>query len=88
MDLTDEEVKIIEQFRQSKKSQPDHQKRTLHLLQRAASFERWMQETGAGATYSAFCDDYGYQGEDRPVLYEQVLQVIAKARKLTVDNSL
>lgn len=55
----------------------------LKVLRTAYKFESWMQDTGAGASYSTFCDDFGYEGvegESRPAVYKRVLEIIRLAK--------
>lgn len=80
MDLTQEEAEIIQAHRRQRLEAKKQQ--SVHLLRVAADYARWLQEEGAGSTYSTFCDDFGYEaveGEDRPQLYSQVTGLVACA---------
>jgi hypothetical protein len=86
MELTYEEKRIVMEYRAVKERAEKHERDTLHLLDVASRFKQWMTEKGAGATYSTFCNDFEYEareGEDRPKLYENALEIISTARELT-----
>ena len=81
MELSKEEQEIILKFRAEKESKI----RFIHVLRIAYKFAEWMEEVGAGETYSTFCDDFGYKaikGEDRPKFYNNILKVIDFAKSL------
>ena len=82
MELTDVEVAIIEEHRRKAQKEIEQRRLRLKLLKVAADLEAWMQETGSGATYSTFCDDFGYEadiGEDRPKTYNAIGIIIGTA---------
>ncbi len=87
MELTEHEAVIIEEHRNEALEKIRLQRLRLKILQVAAEFEAWMQENGAGATYSTFCDDFHYpavEGEDRSYIYESALVVIELARNRAI----
>ncbi len=63
----------------------------VRLLGLAARFEAWKMEHGAGATYSTFCDDFGYDaqdGENRHTTYGKVQEIIESVYTLlSVDKA-
>ena len=86
MDLTPEEVAIIEARRAEKAAVAAHKQRVLELLKASAEFYAWMQETGGGVTFSMFCNDFGYdaaEGIDRSVLFKQVEKLLEFATEIT-----
>jgi len=86
MDLSPEEVAVIDNLRLDKAAKAAWKVRTATLLNVAAAFYAWMQETGSGVTYSTFCDDFGYEapeGVDRPSLFRQVQSLLETAKEIT-----
>lgn len=86
MELTDEEKRVILERRKAKEQAEKRELDTRHLLNTAFRFLYWLDENGAGATFSTFCDDFEYEakeGEDRSRLYKNVMEVIGVARGLT-----
>jgi len=86
MELTDEEKRIVMEHRKVKEQAKKHERDIRNLLYTAFRFRFWLDDNGAGATYSTFCNDFGYEakeGEDRPKLYEDTLTIIGLARELT-----
>ncbi len=80
--LTDQEEKIILKLREDAAREKRDRELFLRRIRAAADFAEWMNEEGAGATYSTFCDDFGYEaieGEDRPRTYQIVLEIIKLA---------
>lgn len=87
MQLTERESAIIEEHRKRAVEKIRQQRLQLKLLKIAADFEEWKQENGAGATYSTFCNDFGYEaseGEDRPRIYESAVSLIELAHKRAI----
>lgn len=81
MSLSPEEKEIILKHRAKIEEKRSH----VHLLRVTHDFANWLHVNQAGATYSIFCDDFGYAGrvgEDRPKLYDDVLTLIKTARSL------
>lgn len=86
MELTDEEKKIVMEHRRSMARAWRNERDAMHLLDTASRFRQWLEENGAGATFSTFCDNFGYEsreGEDRARLYNNVMSIIGAARELT-----
>ena len=88
MELTEDEVRIILEHRKAKAIAARQERDTLHLLDVALNFARWMSETRSGSSYSTFCNDYGYivnyeSGEEnRATTHRRVLTIIDKAKEL------
>lgn len=81
MELSEEERCLFLQHR--RKIDDELKPKAAHLLDVSARYLSWLIENGAGSTYSTFCNDFGYEpadGEDRPVLYEEVLNLISLAK--------
>jgi hypothetical protein len=84
IEVTDEEYKTIMDLRSQKHT--EHQRKALSLLNLTASYLRWLNENGAGDTYSTFCGDFGYEAgidEDRPSTHRDVMSTIRHAHELT-----
>lgn len=82
--LTGVEIKAILAMRQKEEGAKRKRSRTLELLETATRFEAFLQGEGMGATYSTFCDDFGYEagkGERRNTTYESVMSIIAFAKR-------
>ncbi len=91
MELTEDEVRIILEHRKAKAIAARQERDTLHLLDVALNFARWMSETRSGSSYSTFCNDYGYEAitdesgeENRATTHRRVLTIIDKAKELSV----
>lgn len=52
----------------------------LEIIKTAYEFEKWLQENGAGSTYSTFCDDFGYTGDNRQDIYPYVSDILNLVR--------
>jgi len=84
LELTPEEEKIIVQLRQDDEQRELDKALFLRRIQTAAAFAVWMEENGAGATYSTFCGDFGYdsiEGENRSRTYDIIVDIFKLARK-------
>lgn len=82
MILTDEEITIIQKLRITNEQKKFKRELSLRRIQTAAEFATWLDENGAVATYSTFCDDFGYDsmtGEDRPETYKIIMNIINSA---------
>lgn len=82
MELTESErLVILERRRAQKKAEEDREKRP-HLLETAFKYEKWLQENQAGSTFSTFCDEFGYDGPKRDVIFGQVRELRELAIKM------
>lgn len=84
LELTPEEIKLILAHREQKEKEWKKKHFTEHVLFISFQFYEWLKKTKTGATFSTFCDDFGYAGifgYDRPVVYETVLELIKVAEK-------
>jgi hypothetical protein len=73
MELSESEVRVIEEIRQKDEQGRATRRTALEVLRTAFEYERWLQREGMGSTYSTFCDDFGYGAESR--IFELVQQV-------------
>jgi len=88
MDLTAEEIALVEEYRKEKAKEEERRRRTSHRLQIAKDYIEWLYANGRGTTFSTFVDEFGY-GRDGEVehyespggLYERVLELIRLAEK-------
>lgn len=81
--LTADESKLILETREKKAQEIAKKMLVFRYLQTAWEYALWLDENGAGSTYSTFCDDFEYEGapgEDRPNTYKMVLDLIEIAR--------
>lgn len=84
--LTEQEKAVILQQRQNEERKVRRQEAALNVLKTAHLFAAWMRQTGAGPSYSTFCDDFEYEaaeGEHRPATYHQVMDLINMAIEVT-----
>jgi hypothetical protein len=73
IDLTPEEIEIIKEYRQREEAKKLAKLYRLEVFRVAYEFEQWLQDNGAGSTYSTFCDDFDYKGKyDRSKLYHDI----------------
>lgn len=85
MELTTEEIALINDHRRHKAEAIARDKQTLHLLQTAASFLQWLQDNGRGPSFTTFLDEYGYQGDSGRWspgdFYRRIIDLIDLAEK-------
>lgn len=83
--LTPEEAAAVDAIRARRAAEEAQQFMAQHLLDTAASYHRWLRAEGYGSTFSAFCDDYGYQPYNREMslkpIYDAVMRLFAAARE-------
>lgn len=60
MDLTQAERGLVLAHRLEQAEREAARRFRLHVLEVAWRFQAWLDENGAGASYSTFCDDFGY----------------------------
>lgn len=87
MELTPREREIIPEHRRSTREIAE--KESAKLIGVAHRFSQWLMETGAGATYSTFCNDFGYQAdasEDRSRTYKLVETIRECAYRLIAGD--
>lgn len=85
IELTEKEEEMILNLREEAARKKRDRELLLRRIRTAADFAEWLDKVGAGASYSTFCDDFGYtaaEGEDRPHTYKIVLEIIEYAAKL------
>lgn len=86
LELTEWEEQIILKLRKEAEQEQRQREMSTKLLRVSSEFDNWLRENGAGATYSTFCDDFGYEavkGEDRPCVYKFVMELIELSRNLS-----
>lgn len=64
MELTDRERKVVLGMRKKAAENEIEKQVRLEILRVAYEFEQWLQDNGAGSSFSTFCDDFGYAGGD------------------------
>lgn len=83
--LNAEEAAAVDAIRAHRAAEEAQQFMAQHLLDTAASYHRWLRPEGYGSTFSAFCDDYGYQPYNREMsrkpIYDAVMRLFAAARE-------
>lgn len=84
--LTDEELEHLKETLCAKRLTSMRKALVTKTLQTAVAFNRWLNQNGAGITYSTFCNDFGYipeAGENRPDTYKIVVKLIQMANNQT-----
>lgn len=81
MELSQEEVDTIERIRAEREAAAKKRAETLHILRTAYEYEKWLQENGAGSSYSTFRDDFGYSGEYGEWMYNVISSLRDRARE-------
>lgn len=80
-ELTDEEKRMVDKMRADKEAELKHRVYRLELLKVAYEYEKWLQENGAGTSYSTFWNDFGYSRDlfapfvDGNGIYECVINI-------------
>lgn len=85
LELTEEEQNVILKMRYEKEQQERKEALSLKYLKVAAEYLAFLQNEGAGSTFTTFTDDFGYQGEkgeNRSKTYYAVLDLIESSRTL------
>lgn len=75
LDLTKEEVAIINELRSEQNRLMRVKEMNSHIIKTAFAFFQWLEKNGAGMTYSTFCDDFGYYGDNRPCVYAAIQEI-------------
>lgn len=79
MELTQEEIRWIEERRAERQAAKKRQSEKLEILKTAYEYEKWLQENGEGSTYSTFCDGFGYSGKNREFMFKAITQIRSHA---------
>lgn len=85
MELTESEAQVITDIRRVESEKRRKMDLSIHLLSTAVHCAVFMRDEGYGDTYSTFCDNFGYEGEEkisRPAIHKLVMEIIENARKL------
>lgn len=83
MELTESEAKVITDIRRVESERKRKVTLSIHLLSTAAQYAKFMRDEGYGDTYSTFCDNFGYEGENelsRSTVHKLVMEIIGLAR--------
>jgi hypothetical protein len=88
MILTDEETRLVLEYRKEQAAIAMRKQMTGRLLRIAANYYDWLQQQDAGDTYTTFCNDFGYEarcGESRPEIHGGVAALIRTSKALAND---
>ena len=60
----------------------------IKILKIAYEYAVWLEENGAGSTFSTFIDDFGYQEKGAAFMYDNVMAVmhLAKNSEIPVEG--
>ena len=78
--LTEEEFRLVQEYRAKQKEKERKRAAKLLLLDLAYRYSVWLEENGAGSTYSTFCDDFQcapFKGRDLAYAYIALIRNIA-----------
>ena len=75
MNLTAEEITLIQKRRDEKAQRDAARAFKSKAIAVAAAFEKWSNESGDGLTFSTFIDTFGYQDGDGKKMYEAVKRI-------------
>jgi hypothetical protein len=78
--LSDDEKALLLEHRARREAKAIEDAFRLNCLRQAAAFETWLQEHGRGPSFSAFINEFGYQGADGRAVY----QVVTALREVVV----
>ena len=78
--LSEEEKQVILQMREYKKEKERKSNYQLHILKTAYEYDAWLKSNGMGDSFSTFCDEFSYDGENRP----QVHRAISDIREIAI----
>ena len=79
MELTQEEIQVVEQHRAEKEFIRRRKEMQFVILETAYEYEKWLRQNGAGSSYSTFCDDFKYDGDNRQFVYDAVEEIRRQA---------
>lgn len=72
MELSQQEMAIVQKYRAEKAQRDKAREFYLECLETTARYRKWLNENEAGSTYTTFCDDFEYAGEDRQYMFKVV----------------
>ena len=72
MELTQEEIRLVQEHRDQKERDIRKKERSLAYLRIARDYEAWLQHHGRGSSFSTFCDEFQYIGEKREIVFKAV----------------
>lgn len=75
LDLDDTELALISKHRAEVAKQKRNLQRRLNVLEVSLQFEGWLQKNDLTPSFSDFVNQFGYQGSDARIMYEQYLKV-------------
>jgi hypothetical protein len=81
MALSDQEAKLIENNRAKKAQQQWRINNRIKTLVTALRYDKWLIKHGRCSSFSAFVDEYGYEGNDASDMYKVVMEAIKAAYK-------
>jgi hypothetical protein len=76
MQLNDYEIQLVRKHRAEVKAKADALEMRVLVLSTALAFERWLQKSGEGHSYSSFVNQFGYQDKESNKMYAQVCLVL------------
>lgn len=83
MELTADEIRLIEDYRRQNAEQKANQRAMLHLLKTTADYLEWLQKNSRGSSFSTFMNEYEYQGIfcgwSPNVFYKRIIDLIQVA---------
>ncbi|MBE0506704.1 MAG: hypothetical protein IBX50_08285 [Marinospirillum sp.] len=74
-DLTEAEIRLIHQGRESQQAEKDACSFRLNILKLALDYEAWLQSEGRGSSFSAFVNEFNYDKGDCKLMYREVQKV-------------
>lgn len=79
MNLSNEEIKLINEHRASKANKKHLEKAKRRVLQAAFRYGLWLARHGRGSSYSTFKEEFGYEGRDCSEMFRVVEHILAAA---------
>jgi len=75
MELTPEELSLIQKQRDAKAQQAAARAFQRKAIATAHAFAEWSEQSGEGLTFSTFINTFGCQAEDGKKMYEAVCRI-------------
>jgi len=82
MDLTPDEVQVVRKIREDAREKDAKPERIRYILHLASAYEEWLQDHGRRSSFSTFCDEYGYYGDDRSQTFDFIETIRERVREL------
>lgn len=75
-ELTDDELNLVLKHRENRKAEQGREQRKNLVIAMVYRYNEWLRDNGAGSSYSTFCDEFGFNGENRQSMYNAIIKIM------------